>query len=296
MNKQYIILLSSLIACTSKGMNREEYPTRMDQKEFMAQKENICAIDEEINKSVNALKDTLNEDALIAKIEEALQPYESNPQVRRAFIQSYACRPATPSVTIQVGEDTEDWQGRVWQYAVNNTGSRIAVLTDMQYCRPESFFQKLTIWGEEARGQWTQLAKYEVIRRMYDSHRIYLLLNGDAFVWRYPSEDNTRMINLRDYFATGLSLEQVDIALQQELAQPFVLENVRGWLDGRKVVYRKDRRIDITETELMVQYRTTLADIAKYLVKKAQHVEQTENPQVQHVEQTENLQSDTKTE
>lgn len=278
MNKTHIILLSSLIACSSWGMETKDLKgaelweslrgaerwryAAVDVDQF----DKIYAADQEIKKEVAGLRDAgeLTENAVLAKIESALKTHAVNEAGELELKHVYMNDDKVVSAELRYSGP------RVHKFDVNEgaMGSRVALLFHNYY----SAIKDISVCEEKARGDW------EPIKSMIHRNvkNIYLIDGGK----KLAILDEQKNVFFEDLDATN---DTPDHEILMEEFRKKHEENYPFFASGgtRETNVMEDetssfcvnthtpgKYIRIERDGFRVDYIPTLQEIARYLVRK----------------------------
>lgn len=253
------------------AMNYEDLP-ETEQLRYMIvpdqQFSDIYAVEQKIKEGVAELRDAdqLTEDAVLAKIKNALKPYESKPSVLRTLQLLYKHEDDVVSARVNVNQ-------RVYKYDINETGSRVALL----FSDDNGGTQNISVYAETLRGNW------ECIRNMLDSNakNIYLIDSGKKLAVVYEAANYVAFHDL-DVTNDNLNLE----ILMKEVRKKHKKKDSKCLgdddysilsMESRLIGKSTGRWIEIKQSGFSVCYTPRLKEIARYLVQHAQQTQDNED-------------------
>lgn len=268
MLKKYIVLLSSLMACSSRAMNYEDL-SESEQLRYMIipdqQFSDIYAVEKEIKKGIADLRkeDQLTEDAVLIKIKDALKPYESKPSVLSGLQKFYKYEDNVVSARVNVNQ-------RVYKYDVSETGSRVALLS-----ADGDGVEYISVYAEASRGNWECISNMLAL----NVKNIYLIHGGKKLAI-LDKQENVSFENLDS------TSDNLDHEILMKEAKKKHTKNFRKGLCG--VVYERHimesnvteksiekviekstgKLINIEQSGFRVDYTPRLKEIARYLVRQ----------------------------
>lgn len=261
-NKNYIILLSLFVACTGRAMRYEDLPSQ----DFLRyghlpndQLSAVYAVDKEIKSGVSDLRkaNDLTENTVLAKIENALKPYESNPNIALSLQGVY--RDTDKVVLSQV-----PCSGGVYKFDTNAAFSRVALLTYEGIIR---------VYDEKSRGNWVKHWGANAGSHEY----LYLVENGKKLILydKDCDEDKATSTSYCDLDSEvtpmyGNIINEAKIKHIKNVNCTSSESNFIKYNIDRHCFRRPEKDIEITREGFQVNYTPTLQEIAKYLVSKAQ--------------------------
>jgi len=225
--------------------------------------DDVCSVEEDIKNKVNALpKDGLTEDAVLAALENALKPYESNPKI----LDTIQCRsqifdkpvlsitPTQPAFTIR--------------FDVNEDQSRVALLT-------LSLTQRIRVFEETARGkEWNKI--FSVNRPYTEEEKILymrLIDNGKKLVW-FDKHQSAHILTIKNEPGQSSDSDAKEIAQKCEdfLSKEYSPKDDSLYFDDEEDTRWWPAADDITITRygFKVNYKPTLREIAQFIVNKKQ--------------------------
>jgi hypothetical protein len=261
MNKTYLIVLSSLIACSSRAMD-EEYSHIRCYKDAGKAIEDILryrhndrtAVPEQFraiyiaDKKIQKLgTSNLTEDEMLGKIEEVLKPYESMPAVSEEILDMYQYN-GIKALKLTIS-------GRVHRFDVNKLGSRVAL---------EASNDTFVI-EEKSRGAWAVLKSYKTPYWIED-----MVLTGDGkyLVWK-KRNNAIQAVYLDDNRLDELNVDyKPELEKKMESGQRFRLMGREG-LEAL-AFNTAAKMINIERDGFTVKYQPTLREIAAHFVKQRQ--------------------------